>query len=84
MSDSHKGTCFCGAVEFEVSGAPEGMGYCHCQSCRSWSAGPVNTFTLWAPDSVNVTQGTDNIETYNKTEGTYRKWCKTCGGHIMS
>lgn len=26
MSENHKGTCFCGAVEVEVSGAPEGMG----------------------------------------------------------
>ena len=30
MTDTHKGQCFCGAVELEVSGAPEGMGYCHC------------------------------------------------------
>jgi hypothetical protein len=45
----HKGECFCGAVQIEVSGEPEGMGYCHCQSCRSWSGGPVNAFTLWRP-----------------------------------
>ena len=47
MSDVHKGQCFCGAVEIEASGNPEGMGYCHCTSCRSWSAAPVNAFTLW-------------------------------------
>src|SRR3569833_2373880 len=41
------GGCFCGAVEIEVSGAPEAMGYCHCRSCRSWSGGPVNAFSLW-------------------------------------
>src|SRR5689334_1559548 len=45
----HKGGCFCGAVQVEVSGEPESMGYCHCQSCRSWSGGPVNAFTLWRP-----------------------------------
>ena len=43
----HAGICFCGAVKLEV-GAPEAMGYCHCQSCRSCSAAPVNAFTLWA------------------------------------
>ena len=47
MADSHSGSCFCGAVGVEVTGAPEAMGYCHCGSCRSWSAGPVNAFTLW-------------------------------------
>ena len=44
---NHTGNCFCGAVEIEVSGAPEAMGYCHCRSCRSWSGGPVNAFSLW-------------------------------------
>ncbi len=24
----YKGACFCGAVEIEAEGAPEGMGYC--------------------------------------------------------
>ena len=33
----HKGTCFCGAIEVTVNGAPAAMGYCHCDSCRHWS-----------------------------------------------
>ncbi len=49
---THKGECFCGAVRIEVTGTPEGMGYCHCRSCRSWSAGPVNAFALWKTDAV--------------------------------
>ena len=53
---THHGGCFCGAVRISVSGQPAGMGYCHCESCRSWSAGPVNAFTLWQPDAVRVTQ----------------------------
>jgi len=32
--------------QVEVTGSPEAMGYCHCGSCRSWSGGPVNAFTL--------------------------------------
>ena len=45
----HVGSCFCGAVKLEVTGSPEAMGYCHCSSCRSWSGGPVNAFSLWKP-----------------------------------
>src|SRR5204862_3784035 len=60
------------------------MGYCHCDSCRRWSAGPVNAFTLWKPDAVPVTRGAENIGTYNKTSSSYRKWCKLCGGHIFT
>jgi hypothetical protein len=84
MSDSHKGTCFCGAVALEVSGQPEAMGYCHCESCRHWSAGPVNAFTLWKPDAVTITKGAEHIASYNKTANSERQYCTKCGGHIMS
>ena len=84
MADKHTGTCFCGAVEVEVTGAPEGMGYCHCSSCRSWSAGPVNAFTLWKPENVKVTKGAEFIGKFMKTPVSDRKFCTKCGGHIMT
>ena len=84
MSDSYNGSCFCGAVRFTVTGEPAAMGYCHCESCRQWSAGPVNAFSLWKPEAVRVTQGADKIGTYNKTPRSARKFCKTCGGHLFT
>jgi hypothetical protein len=79
-----EGGCFCGAVQFTVTGAPAAMGYCHCSSCRSWSAGPVNAFTLWNPAAVKITKGAQEIGTYNKTPQSSRKWCKVCGGHVFT
>ena len=81
---SHDGACFCGAVAFTVTGVPDGMGYCHCTSCRSWSAAPVNAFTLWNPENLVVTRGADQIATYQKTDESLRKFCKACGGHLMT
>ena len=81
---SYTGKCFCGAVEITVTGEPVGAGYCHCSSCRSWSAGPVNAFTLWKPEAVKVTKGADKVGTFHKTENSYRKWCKVCGGHLLT
>lgn len=80
----YNGACFCGAVEIEVTGEALGAGYCHCESCRSWSAGPINAFTLWKPESVKVVKGEDRIGTFNMTERSYRKWCTQCGGHLMT
>jgi hypothetical protein len=79
-----KGSCFCGTVRFELDGEPVAMGYCHCESCRHWSASPVNAFTLWKPDSVRVTAGADRIGTFSKTPRSDRKWCKACGGHLYT
>ena len=84
MSDTYSGQCFCGAVSFTATGAPAVMGYCHCSSCRHWSAGPVNAFTLWQPDALRVTSGADKIGTYNKTPNSARKWCTACGGHLFT
>ena len=84
MTTKTTGACFCGAVEIEVTGAPEGMGYCHCSSCRSWSAGPVNAFTLWKTENVKVTKGADQIGRFVKTERSDRQYCKRCGGHLMT
>ncbi len=33
---------------------------------------------------MQITRGAENISTYNKTPRSYRKWCKTCGGHIFT
>lgn len=84
VENVYKGTCFCQQVKFEVRGAPAAMGYCHCESCRHWSAGPVNAFTLWQPSALKVTSGADKIGTFNKTPGSSRKWCKNCGGHLFT
>lgn len=84
MSDQHKGKCFCGAVEITVTGEPAAMGYCHCESCRHWSAGPINAFSLWAPENVKIVKGDDLLETFAKTDASHRKWCKSCGGHVMT
>ncbi|MGI9169403.1 MAG: GFA family protein, partial [Caulobacteraceae bacterium] len=73
MSDIHNGECFCGAVALEASGAPESMGYCHCRSCRSWSGGPVNAFSLWKPDAVKVTRGAEHIGTFAKSPQSERR-----------
>lgn len=84
MNDKLTAKCFCGAVELELTGEPAGMGYCHCSDCAEWAAAPINAFSLWQPDNVNVTKGEDNIGTYNRTENSDRKFCKICGGHIMA
>jgi hypothetical protein len=52
----------------EATGAPTAMGHCHCRSCRWWSAGPVNAFTLWKPANV-------------KSDNSQRQFCRTCGEH---
>ncbi|UGB37685.1 GFA family protein [Frateuria soli] len=84
MAETHRGTCFCGTVELEVSGEPEAMGYCHCGSCRAWSASPVNAFSLWKPEHVRVLKGAPSIGHIQKSPNSDRQFCTVCGGHLMT
>ena len=71
-------------VMLEVTGVPEAMGYCHCHSCRSWSGGPVNAFSLWKPEAVRVTAGAEHVASFEKTQLSQRQYCAKCGGHLMT
>ena len=84
MTKTYQGACFCGAVQIEIQGEPAAMGYCHCESCRSWSAGPVNAFSLWKPDAVKVMAGGEHLATFSKTPFSERQYCSKCGGHVMT
>ncbi len=83
MADKHMGTCFCGAVTIEVTSAPEEMGYCHCNSCRSYSGGALTAFTLWKEANVRVTRGAEFLGRFKKAEMSVRRFCTKCGGHVM-
>ncbi|MES9876563.1 MAG: GFA family protein [Candidatus Sedimenticola sp. PURPLELP] len=90
-STAYKGSCFCGSVQFELAGNPEAMAYCHCNSCRHWSASPVSAFTLWKPEAMKITRGREQISSFDKNPGTgdeavvsQRQWCRDCGGHLFT
>ncbi len=90
-NSQYTGHCFCGDVEFTLSGNPEVMAYCHCDSCRQWSASPVSEFTLWKPENIQITKGKENIDGFtgnplskDETIVSNRAWCKKCGGHLYT
>ena len=83
MAETHTGSCYCGAVTIEVSGAAEAMGYCHCHACRSYSGAPMGAFTLWKADSVKVTKGAESLGRFRSSDFSERRYCTKCGGRVM-
>jgi hypothetical protein len=81
---SHLGGCVCGATAFEVTGAPEAMGYCHCDSCRSCSGNPFHAFSLWKPEAIRFNAGSHHVMTAREPAMSPRKHCARCGGHLMT
>jgi len=83
MTNTHQGTCYCGAVMIEAQGDPLDMGYCHCENCRRYSTAPVSIFTLWKPETVKVTKGEQSLGKFKSSEMSDRRYCTKCGGHVM-
>ena len=83
MTDTHRGGCFCGAVAIGATGSPANMGYCHCNSCRSYAGAPVSAFTLWPAAAVKVVRGAELLGTFTKTGFSHRRYCTKCGGHVL-
>lgn len=79
------GSCLCGKVAFEVTGAPLKFLYCHCRSCQK-SSGSVHAANLAFPaNSITWTQGEDLIQLFVDTEenpGFPRAFCKNCGSPV--
>lgn len=84
MSSKRTASCFCGAVQIELDGEPVVQGYCHCTSCRAWTAQPFMAYSLWPTPSVTVTQGAALLGAAKRNENITNRFCTRCGGNVMS
>jgi hypothetical protein len=83
-ADTHTGTCFCGSIVVEATGAPVEMGYCHCSSCRAYSGAPLVDFTLWHDADVRVVRGAALMVGFNRSGTSDRRFCSCCGSHLLT
>ena len=44
----------------------------------------MNAFSLWKPEAVRITAGSEHVATFQKTPLSERKYCAKCGGHLMT
>lgn len=79
MSETLKGSCLCGSVEYEVE-RPEAMGYCHCTRCQRWTGSSLAGVVV-AEENFKLTKGEDLVKTY-ESEFAPRNFCSNCGSSI--
>ena len=78
-----KGSCACGRVRFEIEAA-RSMTYCHCVNCRKLTAASVATYVHVENDKFRWLAGEDNINAYESSPGSLRKFCRTCSSMVPS
>jgi hypothetical protein len=79
-----KGSCLCGAVQYEVDGPFTGAGHCHCPMCRKWSGSACGTWAFIAPGQFRWTAGEEFVERYESSPGNERCFCRRCGSPLAA
>ncbi len=77
MPSTLTGGCFCGAVRYEVTGAPRDVSYCHCSMCRRTAGAPAVPWATYPTTAVRLTQGTPAV--LRSSPPATRRFCAACG-----
>ena len=78
----HTGSCFCGAVRYEVLGDLGAAYYCYCSRCRKISGSAFTSNAVVSPDDFAVTSGKDMLKAFTTDDGISRSFCSVCGSSI--
>ncbi len=80
------GGCACGAIRYECSASPLGMGHCHCRDCQR-SSGTGHSSVLVVPAAAVAVTGTPprSHETRADDGDTVRRgFCPECGSPLFA
>jgi len=77
------GSCFCGAVRFEIRLPTLFCGHCHCSMCRRPHGASFVTWTGVPPERFKITAGEEAISRFRSSERGTRSFCRRCGSQMF-
>jgi hypothetical protein len=91
--DAPTGACACGAVQYTIqvneqaSDAPDILSkasMCHCTICQAWAGGILVYIEVPTSNGhgVTITQGSDQVSTWQSSKFCERAFCKICGSSL--
>ena len=85
MSDIHKpvkGSCLCGAIQYQVDKIESQMGHCHCTMCRKFHGAAYSTFGEAKQENFKWLKGKNDLKSFQASNGSVRQFCKNCGSSM--
>jgi hypothetical protein len=75
------GSCLCGAVRYEVSGALRDVVVCHCEMCRK-SHGHIGAYAAAPKGALHLIESR-GLKWYRSSDIAQRGFCGECGGTLF-
>jgi len=84
-SEIHPGGCSCGAVRYEVLGAPKATIFCHCRYCQKRTGSTAALLVYFKKDAVKNLTGP--LKKYRHVSDESERWiesefCTECGSCV--
>jgi hypothetical protein len=79
-----RGSCLCGAIRFEITGALGPIVMCHCGQCRKAQGGAFAVNAVVPVEDFTIVAGRDKLAAYESSPGKLRHFCRDCGSPIIS
>jgi hypothetical protein len=76
-----KGSCLCGTVSFEITGAIRNARFCHCRNCRKFSGTAYAAWGLIQTAQLIVAPLQNGVTKFN-SGGGLRVFCNSCGSPL--
>lgn len=80
---SVEGSCFCGAVTFEITLPTQGCVHCHCSMCRRVHGAGYVTWIAVSSNQFRFVSGQDKLTTHQSSEHGRRSFCQVCGSPLF-
>ncbi|CAG1023104.1 S-(hydroxymethyl)glutathione synthase [Patescibacteria group bacterium] len=79
-----KGSCLCGAIEYEIDSIDMPITHCHCQTCRKAHAAPFASTAGVMRKHFRWLKGENKLSSFESSAGKLRYFCSVCGSHLMA
>jgi ADP-ribosyl-[dinitrogen reductase] hydrolase len=83
-SNAMKGSCLCGAVQYEIDQLDMPILHCHCQSCRKAHSATFAPTAGVFHEHFRWIAGKEKLTPYESSPGKTRYFCSVCGSQIIA
>ena len=77
------GQCFCGAIEYEISGALGPIVNCHCSECRRWHGSAFRSRATVERKAFTWLKGEEHLTKYCSSKQNVYTFCSICGSNLI-